>query len=302
MLHKSVLLKEAIDGLNFQEGDVYLDATLGAGGHIEEVYARRGNQVAIYGIDADETAIQIAKERLELLGAKPTLTVLSFRNIDKAQMLLNMNAPDKILFDLGWSAMQMETPKGETGRGFSFLRDEPLVMTLSKASATADQVTAYDVVNTWQEENLADIIYGFGEEKYSRRIAKAIVNARETKPVTSSLELAEIVKRAVPVWYRFGRIHPATRTFQAIRIAVNDELQALQEGLEKSFQILQPEGRIAVISFHSLEDRIVKNFFKDLAERGVGQILTKKPIIPSEQEVQENPKSRSAKLRIIKKI
>lgn len=295
-MHKSVLLKKAIDGLDLQKGDVYLDATLGAGGHAEEVYARMKNDVAIYGIDADETAVSIAKERLEMQGAKPKFAVYNFRHLDKVPNLLDMDAPTKILFDLGWSAMQME----ESGRGFSFVRDEPLVMTLSKAE-TGD-VTAYDVVNSWQEENLADVIYGYGEEKHSRRIARAIVAARGEKPITSSLELSEIIKAAVPVWYRFGRIHPATRTFQAIRIAVNDELRALEEGLEKGFEILGREGRMAIISFHSLEDRIVKHFFKNLAQDGKALILTKKPTTPDEEEQRQNPRSRSAKLRIIQKI
>jgi len=295
-MHKSVLLKKAIDGLDLKKGDIYLDATLGAGGHAEEVYARMKAETQIYGIDADETAVSIAKERLQLLGAKPHFAVCNFRHLDKVFDLLNMDAPTKILFDLGWSAMQME----ESKRGFSFLRDEPLVMTLAKGDGA--EVTAYDAVNAWGEENLADIIYGYGEEKYSRRIARAIVEAREAKPITSSLELAEIVKAAVPVWYRFGKIHPATRTFQAIRIAVNDELQALKEGLEKAFEILQNEGRIAAISFHSLEDRIVKNFFRDLADAGKAEILTKKPITADEDELRQNARSRSAKLRIIKKI
>ncbi len=299
-MHKSVLLKTAIDWLDLQKGDVYLDATLGAGGHAEEVYARTKGDVAICGIDADETAISIARERLELVGAKPHLALLNFRDLDRLPTLLDMDAPakkpNKMLFDLGWSAMQVE----DGGRGFSFLRDEPLIMTLSQPQT--DQVTAYEVVNVWQEANLADVIYGYGEEKYSRRIARAIVEAREKKPIKSSLELAEIVKSAVPVWYRFGRIHPATRTFQAIRIAVNDELQTLKTGLEKGFEILQKSGRIAVISFHSLEDRIVKNFFRELADGGKGEILTKKPIVADEVEVAENPRSRSAKLRVLKKI
>ncbi len=294
--HKSVLLQKVIDWLDLQKGDVYLDATLGAGGHAEAVYARLKGDVAIYGIDADESALAIAKERLEILGANPRLAVLNFRNLDKAQELLGMPSPTKILFDLGWSAMQME----DSGRGLSFNRDEPLVMTLGKPSG--EEVTAYDVVNLWSEESLADIIYGFGEEKFSRRIASKIVEHREQKPITSSLELAEIVKSAVPVWYRFGRIHPATKTFQAIRIAVNDELQTLEIGLRKAFEILQKGGRIAVISFHSLEDRIVKRFFKELEEKQEAEILTKKPLIADEDEQSENPRSRSAKLRVIKKV
>jgi len=301
MLHKSVLLKETIDGLEFKEGDVYLDATLGAGGHMEEVWRRMSNKVTLVGIDADEVSVEIASERLELCGAKPKLMVLNFRNIDKAPALLQIKNPTKILFDLGWRKDQFETPEGEVGRGFSFQKDEPLLMTFKKNVGEED-TTAYDVVNHWSEENLADVIYGFGEEKFSRRIAKAIVAKRNVAPIKTSLELSEIIKSAVPIFYRFGRIHPATKTFQAIRIAVNDELQALNEGLEKSFQILEKQGRLAVISFHSLEDRIVKNFFRKKAEEEKAEIITKKPIIPSEDEEAENPRSRSAKLRIIKKL
>ena len=193
-LHKSVLLKKAIDELALEEGDVYLDATLGAGGHSEEVYARMQSGVSIYGIDADEVAVELAKNRLELLGAKPQFAVLNFRHIEKVIELLDMPAPTKILFDLGWSNMQME----ESERGFSFNRDEPLIMTLSKPQV--GEVTAYEVVNTWQEESLADIIYGFGEERFARRIAKAIVERRQEKPIMSSVELAELVKSSVPVW------------------------------------------------------------------------------------------------------
>lgn len=295
-MHKSVLLKESIDGLSLEKGDVYLDATLGAGGHAEEVYARIKGDVAIYGIDADETAVSIAKERLEILGATPKFAVLNFRNLDKVKEVLDIPPPTKILFDLGWSTMQME----ESGRGLSFTRDEPLIMTLGKPKE--GEVTAYEAVNLWQEENLADIIYGFGEERFARRITKRIVEARAEKPISTSLELAEIIKSAVPIWYRYGRIHPATRTFQAIRIAVNDELQTLQAGLQKGFQILQTGGRMAVISFHSLEDRIVKHFYKVKVEMGEGELLNKKPIVPSEEGIQANPRSRSAKLRVIKKI
>lgn len=298
-MHRSVLLQEAIDGLDLQKGDVYLDATLGLGGHMEEVWRRMGDDVELYGIDADFLAVETTQNRLEALGAKPHLTVINFRNIEKIVELYDF-IPNKILFDLGWNSTQIETKEGEEGRGFSFLRDEPLVMTLERNRK--ERLTAYEVVNLWQEENLADIIYGFGEEKHSRRIAKAIVEARNKKRIETSLELAEIVKNAVPVWYRFGKIHPATKTFQAIRIAVNDELEALKIGLDKAFKILEKNGRIAVISFHSLEDRIVKNFFKDLASKNLAQILTKKPITAGEKELDENRRSRSAKLRIIKKI
>lgn len=297
MAHASVLLQEVIDGLNFQDGDVYLDATIGSGGHMEGVWQRMKDKVILSGIDVDEMSLSIAKERLNLSGAKAKLSVLNFRNIDKAPEILSIQNPTKILFDLGWSSDQFD----EGGRGFSFQKDEPLVMTF-KSEAKEEDTTAYDVVNKWSEENLADVLYGYGEEKYSRRIAKAIVERREEKPIETSGDLSEIVKSAVPIFYRFGRIHPATRTFQAIRIAVNDELRALQDGIEKGFGILKEEGRMAVISFHSLEDRIVKNFFKLKVSEGAGELINKKIITASEEEINKNPRSRSAKLRIIKKI
>lgn len=296
MAHESVLLKETIDGLSLQDGDIYLDATVGSGGHMEEVWKRMKDAVTLCGIDADEMSVTITRERLELSGAKPKLSVLNFRNIDKVPEILGIGKPTKILFDLGWNSDQFD----EGGRGFSFQKDEPLLMTF-KSRAGEEETTAYDVVNRWGEENIADIIYGYGEEKYSRRIAKAIAEARKKEPIKSSRELSEIVKNAVPIFYRFGRIHPATRTFQAIRIAVNDELRALQEGIEKGFGILEEEGRMAVISFHSLEDRIVKNFFKSKQAEGAGELINKKPITSNEEEINRNPRARSAKLRIIKK-
>ncbi|MEK7116941.1 MAG: 16S rRNA (cytosine(1402)-N(4))-methyltransferase RsmH [Patescibacteria group bacterium] len=296
MAHESVLLQEVMEGLDFQDGDVYLDATVGAGGHMEKVWQKMKERITICGIDADEMSINITKERLDLAGAKIKLGVLNFRNIDKAPEILDIKNPTKILFDLGWSSDQFD----EGDRGFSFQRDEPLLMTF-KSGAEEEDTTAYDVVNRWGEENLANVIYGYGEERYSRRIAKAIAKAREKKEIKTSSELAEIVKNAVPIFYRFGRIHPATRTFQAIRIAVNDELRALAEGLEGGFRILKKGGRLAVISFHSLEDRIVKNFFKLQIAENKGELINKKPIAPSEKEVNRNPRSKSAKLRIIKK-
>jgi 16S rRNA (cytosine1402-N4)-methyltransferase len=301
MAHESVLLKETIDGLSFEDGDIYLDATVGSGGHMEEVWKRMKDKVVLSGIDADETSIAITKERLDLSGSKPKLAVLNFRNIDKAPEILDIKSPTQILFDLGWSSDQFDPIAGGRERGFSFQKDEPLLMTF-KRDAGEDDTTAYDVVNKWSEESLASILYGYGEERYARRIARAIVAKREGKPIETSKELAEIVKNSVPIFYRFGRIHPATRTFQAIRIAVNDELQALDEGIEKGFGILKEGGKMAVISFHSLEDRIIKNFFKSKAIENKGELINKKPITPSDEEINKNPRSRSAKLRIIRKI
>lgn len=295
MVHESVLLKEAIDGLDIVAGDTYLDATLGGGGHLLEVWRRHHDSVSLYGIDADQVSLSIAEERLKLEGVESKTAVLNFRNIENVKEIFSIT-PSKILFDLGWNTLQFE----EGGRGFSFKHDEPLLMTF-KDSLNEDDTSAYDVVNNWAEESLADVIYGYGEEKFARRIAKKIVEARSLAPIKTSKQLAEIVVSAVPMFYRFGRLHPATKTFQAIRIAVNNELQALQEGLLKSFDMLPSSGRIAVISFHSLEDRIVKNFFRDIVEQEKGENIYKKPMTPSEQEIEKNPRSRSAKLRIIKK-
>ena len=295
-MHIPVLLKEVIEGLDFQDGDIYLDATLGNGGHMEAVAKIPNIRVSLMGIDADSSSIEIAKNRLSLSGIESKTAVLNFREMDKVLDLLDMKNPTKILFDLGWNSLQFE----ELGRGFSFQKDEPLIMSF-KSDVSAEDITAYDVINSWQEENLADIIYGFGEEKYARRIAKKIVEARKIGPIQKTFQLVEIIKSAVPTFYKFSRLHPATKTFQAIRIAVNDELRSLQTGLEKAFSILQKNGRMAVISFHSLEDRIVKNFFKLKESEFGSEILNKKPIIAKEEEIELNPRSRSAKLRIIKK-
>ncbi|MFH0804269.1 MAG: 16S rRNA (cytosine(1402)-N(4))-methyltransferase RsmH [Candidatus Zambryskibacteria bacterium] len=297
MAHASVLLKEVIESLDFQNGDVYLDATIGSGGHMEEIWKKMKDTVTLCGIDADEMSVSIAREKLDLSGAKAKLLVLNFRNIDEAPEIFSIKNPTKILFDLGWSTDQFD----EGGRGFSFQKDEPLIMTFRQKVGEED-TTAYDAINRWSEENLADVIYGYGEEKYARRIAEAIVEKRKEKAIETSRELAEIVKGAVPIFYRFGHIHPATKTFQAIRIAVNDELRALKEGLENGFKILEEGGRMAIISFHSLEDRIVKRFFKLQIAENRGELINKKPITPSEEEISKNPRSRSAKLRVIKKV
>ncbi len=296
-MHIPVLLKEVIENLDFQDGDVYLDATLGNGGHMEAIYKRFGLKINFFGIDADSISLNISKERFSSINFDPKLAVLNFKNIDQIKDIFRIEKVDKILFDLGWNTTQFE----QGGRGFSFQKDEPLLMTFNSENSKED-TTAFDVVNYWEEENLADIIYGFGEERYARRIAKKIVEERINNPIKTSKELVSIIEKAVPKSYLFGKIHPATRTFQAIRIAVNNELGNLELGLEKSFNLLNSNGRLAVISFHSLEDRIVKNFFRLKQANNEGIIITKKPIISNDLEIKENPKSRSAKLRIIQKV
>jgi len=296
LIHKTVLLKESINGLDIHQGDIYLDGTLGSAGHAE--YALRINEgkLKVIGLDRDSQALLRSKDRLREY-TDVTLIESSYGDLDLALDSHKIAHIDRFMLDLGLSSDQFET----SGRGFTFKNDEPLLMTFKKDPTDAD-ITAYEIVNTWQEENIADIIFGYGGERYSRRIAHAIVKYREKKKIESTSELVEIISQAVPVIYRKGKIHPATRTFQALRIAVNDELNILKKGLENGFNRLNKGGRIAVISFHSLEDRIVKNFNKEKEQSGLARIITKRPITPSDDEIKENPRSRSAKLRILEKI
>ncbi len=293
--HIPVLLNEAIESLDIKQGETVIDATIGAGGHAKFIGANIGKEGRLIGLDQDEMALKIAKDNLENAKCKVFLINGNFRNIDSLTADKGIEKADKILFDLGVSSMQF----GPTGRGFSFLYDEPLLMTL-KSDLSEDDLTAYEIVNSYQEKEIADIIYKYGEDRGSRRIAKEIVKARKIKPIATSGELADIIKRAFPV--KHFKINPATRTFQALRIAVNDELSALDEGLKKSWEILNKGGRISVISFHSLEDRIVKNFFRNLSKEKKGLLINKKPISATREEIKLNPKSRSAKLRTIEKI
>lgn len=295
-VHKTVLLKESIEGLDIHPGDIYLDGTLGSAGHTKYALELMNGDLTVVGLDKDTEALERSKQRL--IGYKNiNLIESSFGDLDKALQGLNISKVNRIMLDIGLSSDQFET----SGRGFTFKNDEPLLMTFKKEPKDGD-LTAFEIVNNWQEESIADVIYGYGEEKYSRRIAHAIVNYREKKKIEKTGELVEIISGAVPVFYKKGRIHPATRTFQALRIAVNDELNTLKGGLAKGFEALEKDGRMAVISFHSLEDRIVKNFNKEKEASGEARVITKRPITPTEEEISENPRSRSAKLRIIEKI
>ena len=295
-MHKSVLLHSSIDGLEIKAGDVVLDCTLGSGGHSEEIAKRYGKTVRLISIDQDADALTRSRARLEATGSDVTLVQSNFRNLDKVLADLGIEKVNKILFDLGWSTDQFEG----SGRGFSFKHDEPLNMSFKK-DVTEEDLTAREIVNVWDEENIADIIYGYGEERFSRRIAKAIVEAREVKPIETTAELVEIIKNGTPGFYHHGKTHFATKTFQALRIAVNDELRALKEALTKAYEALAPGGKMAVISFHSLEDRIVKNFYREMKSVHDAEILTKRPIVPSDDELKENRKARSSKLRILQK-
>jgi len=297
MIHISVLKDESIDGLNIQEGDVIVDGTLGGGGHTFEIIKRFGSKVKIIGLDFDADAITRAKERIGDTPCDVVFKTVGFQDMDIVLDEIGIKNVDRILLDLGLSSFQLEV----AGRGFSFMKDEPLLMTMKK-NPTEEDLTAKEIVNTWDEENIADIIYGFGEEKYSRKIAHAIVLARKEKEIETTFDLVKIIDDACGKYYRRMKIHPATRTFQALRIATNSELTNLQEVIKKGFSRLSKNGRIAIITFHSLEDRIVKRAFVSLKEEGVANIITKKPIVPKDEESKSNPRARSAKLRLIEKI
>ena len=291
--HVSVLLHESIDSLNLEEGDTFLDGTLGSGGHSAYVLERFGNKVHLIGLDRDPKALKRSEEKLRILSSHVRLVQESFRHLDRALALLEVKSVDAILFDLGISSDQL----GDPDYGMSFQEDAPLSMSMSPDS----ELSAKLIVNTWDEETLELIFRGFGEEKFSRRIAREIVERRESKPFETTFDLVDAVRAATPAASHRGKLHPATRTFQALRIAVNEELTSLEDGLEKGFAALAPNGRFAVISFHSLEDRIVKQFFKQKAESNEAHLITKRPIVPTDAEVVSNPRSRSAKLRVLEK-
>lgn len=307
MVHETVLLKETVDGLNLHTGDTVFDGTLGGGGHSAYVASKFGSSVKIIAADRDSEALKRAEARLKEAKANYVTVLSDYRRVDQILAEQKVDQVQGIILDLGLSSNQLD----ESGRGFSFQRDEPLFMTFA-SPVDKPVVTAETVLNQWSEETLADIIYGYGDERYAKRIAKALVTARAVKEIKTTSELVEIIREAVPANYRRparpskgaggGKIHFATKTFQAIRMAVNDELGALQEGLRKGFDKLSPHGRMSVISFHSGEDRIVKNYFRDLSKEKKAILINKKPITASEEEKSHNPRARSAKLRIIEKI
>lgn len=297
MTHISVLKDESIDGLSIKKGDIIVDGTLGGGGHTYEMIRRFGPGIKIIGLDLDLDAKKRTEDLIGDTACDFTFVNSGFQDIDKVLKNLNIPYVDGILLDLGISSFQLEV----AGRGFSFLKDEPLLMTMKKEPGEED-LTAKDIVNTWEEETLANIIYGFGEEKYSRKIAKKIVEKREEKEIETTFDLVKIIDEAVGRNYRGLRIHPATRTFQALRIATNSELSNLEQVIDKGFNCLKKGGRMSIISFHSLEDRIVKKTFVSLKEKGLAIMVNKKPIIPTEKEIIENPRARSSKLRLLEKI
>jgi 16S rRNA (cytosine1402-N4)-methyltransferase len=297
MAHVSVLLQEIIEGLNIQKSDVYFDGTINGGGHSEAVAKLLGKEGMIVGTDLDANALAKARVRLEGVEPKVVLIQSSFRNLDKVLDVSGAGRVDKILLDLGLSSNQFD----ESNRGFTFQKDEPLLMTFNN-NPGEDDLTAWKIVNNWDEGNIAQIIESYGEERFAKRIARAIVETRAMGEIRTTNQLVEIIKNCLPKIVLHKKIHPATKTFQALRITVNDELGSLKEALEKGMEKLSSGGRFAIISFHSLEDRIVKVYFKKMAEEGRGKILTKRPIVATDDEISSNPRSRSAKLRIIEKI
>ena len=292
-MHKSVLLETVLSHLNLAPSQIVLDATVGGGGHSEAILRRISPKGFLIGLDQDPEALKRARKRLEEVGGKFTLIHQNFRFLDQSLSSLNIHEVHAVLLDVGLSSDQLD----EAGRGFSFMREGPLDMRMDPTQSQ----TAQDLIYGLSEKELTQVFGELGEERYARRIANKIVTERPKRSIKTTFDLKYLVEEVVPSKYKFGRIHPATRIFQALRIALNDELNALKEALPKAFAVLKPGGRLAVISFHSLEDRIVKQYFVSLKNSGTGKIVTKKPIEATEEEVAENPRSRSAKLRVIER-
>ena len=307
--HYSVLLGETIDLLNIKPDGVYVDCTLGGAGHSNAILSRLSEHGRLIGIDRDDYAIQKATERLEKYSGRFTLCRDNFANAGAVLENLGIAEIDGAVADLGVSSFQLD----EADRGFSYMHDAPLDMRMSRE----DEICAYDVVNGYEQKKLAQIISMYGEERFAAQIAKKIVQSRQNTPIKTTFELSDIIKSAIPAKNRNSGPHPAKRTFQAIRIEVNGELDAIPEMINSLFLKLKPGGRLAIITFHSLEDRIVKHAFAEFTKgcecppdfpvcvcgkKPTGNVITKKPVLPSEQELEENPRSRSAKLRAVEKL
>jgi len=305
--HTSVLLKECIDGLKIKKNGIYVDGTLGGAGHSEEILKHLSSEGSLIGIDQDPSALKNAEEKLKNYSNFQAVHS-NFHDIQNVLLDLSISGIDGLLLDLGVSSHQLDTPE----RGFSYMHDGELDMRMDTTSA----LTASEVVNTYNEDELTKIIKDYGEENWAKRIAKFIVEERKKKEISTSHELVEVIKKAIPAKARERGPHPAKRTFQAIRIEVNNELGIIKETIKSTVEVLNPVGRIVIITFHSLEDRIVKNTFKELASSCVcppefpvctcgkeseGKIITRKPVLPSKEEIDCNHRSRSAKLRIFEK-
>ena len=308
--HETVLLHETVDGLDIKPDGVYVDCTLGGAGHAQYLLDQLGPQGHLYAFDQDMTAINNAKLKLADYVEKGQVTFIhqNFRHLKQALEELGIDQVDGVYYDLGVSSRQLDVAE----RGFSYGQEARLDMRMNQEQA----LSAYEVVNDWPYEDLVHILYRYGEEKFAKRIARAIEERRAQRPIETTTELAEIVKTAIPAATRRTGGHPAKRSFQAIRIAVNDELGAVEDSLEQALTLLKPEGRISVITFHSLEDRLVKQLFKEVSQgpevpRGLpvlpGEIqapfalVNRKPIVASPEELEANNRSRSAKLRILRK-
>ena len=294
--HLSVMVAEVLLWLQPHDGGIYLDSTVGYCGHTSEILAASGPSGIVVGIDRDTQAIEFCRKRLEQFAGRAVFIKGHFAELKQLLNDRGIRQLDGALFDLGVSSPQI----GDPSRGFSFQAEGPLDMRMDRSTGA----TAADIVNRTEEVDLANMIFRFGEERYSRRIARAIVRGRADRSFTTTRELVSAIESAVPSHYRRGRIHCATRTFQALRIAVNQELDHLELALRDAADLLAPRGRLCVISFHSLEDRIVKQTFRALAVQTNGEleILTKRPQLPTEEEIRRNPRSRSAKLRVIQRI
>lgn len=291
--HIPVLKHEAIEALAIREGGVYVDVTVGLGGYTASI-ADQLSTGKVIGFDADSRALAIAEETLAEYGDKIILKHSNFRYIDRVLGELNVSEVDGIVADLGLSSMELD----DGSRGFSFREDAPLDM---RFDIESQDFTAWDLVNTYSQDELTQLFKTLGDEPFSGRIARVIVEARRIKKIETTQELADIVVSIVPKKFAKKSIHPATRVFQAIRMEVNDEIGALKSLLSSSFSLLSSSGRLVIVSFHSGEDRIVKQMFRDWQQLGLGTILTKKPIVPTDSEINLNPRSRSAKLRAIQK-
>lgn len=307
--HISVLLDECLENLKIKPDGVYVDCTLGGAGHSLEIANRLSTQGQLIGFDQDELAIETAKKRLACMKAKVVLIRDNFVNLKKALYYQGFEEIDGILFDLGFSSYQVDNEK----RGFSYQTDAELDMRMDQRQ----KLTAKYIVNFWREEELRQLIRDYGEEKWASRIAQFIVKKRTYQSINTTEELVQVIKAAIPASARRAGPHPAKRTFQALRIAVNDELNILKSALKSAIDLLKPGGRICVISFHSLEDRIVKQFYKDSARdcicpkdlpvcvcnlKPTLKVITKKPITPGESELKVNPRARSALLRVAEKL
>ncbi len=289
-LHQPVMLAEVLEGLHIAPGKVFLDGTLGFGGHAEAILKAADATVKLIGLDRDANALASAKQRLTSYGERIMYFHTSFQHFDEAIEQTQLGQVDGMLLDLGVSSPQLD----KSERGFSFRQAGPLDMRMDQSLST----TAADIVNTYPENELADILYQLGDERLSRRYARAIVEARQQQLITTTEQLENIIWKATPSRSRHGRLHPATRSFQALRIHVNQELTELDNFLSKFLSFLKPGGRIAIISYHSLEDRRVKQCFRQAKQHKQLELISKKPLVPTEEEINSNPRARSAKLRI----